>query len=145
MNEINYYRSLPFERILKLLISLDKEYIPKLSDQVNLRDYSNKLAKSANFILLKNKLDIGLIAYYINKDFCFISSFGIPSNYQGHGFSQRMFSKLVEIVSEFGISQIRLEVNINNKKAIKYYYKLGFKKFDTTPNSFILKKEINES
>lgn len=144
MDIINHYQSLPYKRILKLLISLDEEYSPKLSDQVNLKEYSIKLAKSANFILLEDKLDVGLIAFYLNKDFCFITSFGIPSNYQGKGFSQKMFSKLVEIISRNGIPQIRLEVNVKNKKAIRYYYKLGFEKKESTKKSLILKKIINE-
>jgi ribosomal protein S18 acetylase RimI-like enzyme len=144
MIKINHYSSLPFNRIYNLLNELDKEFVPHLSHQVEIDKYSKKLSQRASFILLESDIDLGLIAYYLNEKLCFISSFAIKSEYQGKGYSSKMYKTLIKGINK-NIKIIRLEVSKINTKAINFYFKIGFNIIQQNKSTFILEnKYVNK-
>jgi ribosomal-protein-alanine N-acetyltransferase len=56
-----------------------------------------------------------------------ILSFAIKPNYRGKGLGRKILEYFLEKTSILGYSSIKLEVQVDNKKAIKLYEELGFK------------------
>ena len=63
----------------------------------------------------------------------------ICKDYWGLGIGSAMLSELIGIAEKEGITQLELEVNKDNKQAIKLYEKFGFYKVGEKPNSLRLK------
>ena len=55
----------------------------------------------------------------------FLHHFGIHPDYQGKGFANILMDKSMEFAKSVG-QQFKLEVHMNNEKAIKLYKKYGF-------------------
>ena len=123
---IFFCKKLSKSKVKDILLTLDDEFIPKLSLQVNLDKYAEKLANNALFILFREgKTDYGIIGYYLNDEFAYISTFGLNSDFQGKGIAKKMFDYFISVIE--GVDKILLEVHEDNKKAYKFYNKLGFK------------------
>ncbi len=131
------------ENIYSLLKCLNSELTPRLDTLVNICEYSEKIYNKANIIIMEyGDINIGLLAYYVNKDFCFISIIGIIEKYQKRGLGKRLFQILIEDMKNLNVSKIRLEVHNKNVKANTFYTKLGFTVCETTKNSRILEFEV---
>lgn len=63
----------------------------------------------------------------------------ICKDYWGLGIGKFMLTELIRIATELGIKQLELEVIEDNKRAIKLYEKLGFRKVGEKPNALCLK------
>lgn len=58
----------------------------------------------------------------------------------GQGIGSKMFEQLIELARKYeGVSQIELEVVVDNERAISLYEKFGFKKVCVHPKSLRLK------
>lgn len=81
------------------------------------------------------KLDdiIGFIVYSIMYERAEIDFFAVDERYRGRGISQKLFDYLVESLK---CDSISLEVNSNNKRAIGFYVKNGFKKVSIRKNYY---------
>ena len=133
--------------LYKLLLRLDEFYIPRISSQIDLKEYSMKLLKSARvFCAITNKKKYaGLLAIYVNdKVNCkaFISTIGVFPVYNGLGVSKALMLKAFEIAADSGMSVVLLEVNINNQRAVSFYKKLGFEEKNKDGNKIVMVKEI---
>ena len=71
----------------------------------------------------------------INKD-VEIPMFAIAPNYQSQGVGSYFFAYLLKEMVEHDLRLARLDVNVNNPRAIALYKKFGFRVFSTTSNFY---------
>ena len=127
------------DEIYELLLFLNNSYIPPLSDQVDLRNYTKKIHNKAKFYFLEDdKNCVGIIAYYLSNKKCYITSIGLQSKYHNHGYGSMFFDFFIAKMSEKSISQIKLEVHSENKKALSFYKKYNFKFVKQKKNNSII-------
>jgi len=123
---------------------------PKLDSYVNIEQYSKKLeSKSILFERFhpsnKNKL-IGLIAAYDNSEIKqgFISNLSIESEFFGTKLSSNILLECINFFESKNYKSIFLEVYKENKKAINFYTKHGFKVVNTDEiNNNTYKMQLN--
>ncbi len=76
--------------------------------------------------------DKALLAFHLNPQdsVTHLYKIAVSESLKGSGFSKKMFSKFVEMISKETLSQqeIYLEVESKNLRAIGFYERLGFKK-----------------
>ena len=65
---------------------------------------------------------------------------GVKKKYQNLGLGKKLFDYIVEK----GYRNIFLEVSNLNKGAIKFYYKIGFKKISSRKNYYVNNKKEKE-
>lgn len=133
--------------VLQHLHNCDDNFIPKLSNKVNLKDYSNKIFENAVRIeaWISNDL-IGLIAVYQNiiKHEMFITNVSIEKKYTGNGIANQLMIQLLILFNSQDFNKIKLEVDVNNKIAINLYTKYNFKLESQNANSLTLELNKNE-
>ena len=125
------------DRITVLLKELSPYYMPELTDVVNIESYASKLAKNAQVLIAQiNDKDIGIAAIYTNDitKKTFLSTIGIKPEYSGNGYGGMLLKIVFSISKECGMKEIVLEVNSNNKPAVKLYSKYGFNKCTNSKN-----------
>ncbi len=131
--------------LYELLCRLSDTYTPPLTQQVNLDNYASKLYEKANIIYayIDGGLE-GLIAYYVADNKCFITSFGIDKKYHSMGLGLKLFNRFLEEIAKKSITNLELETQIENLRAIKFYKKHGFEIVSSEENKLFLRKKINE-
>lgn len=122
----------------------DNEFEIPLSHKVNIEEYTLKLYTYANFFLCYNNDEIvGMTCCYINcPPQAYIPHVCVCSQYQRQGIFSQLFEAIKKECICRNFSQIKLEVKLNNTKAIKSYEKMGFKVIDTTETSYFMIKEL---
>lgn len=148
MNEVIINHS-KLEDIYNHLTRVDEEFVPALSSYTEINLYSKKLfEKSIRFEIWSKKLLVGLLAVYENstKGEIFISNFSVEKEVQGRGIAQDLYDKCFnEVYYKKSFKNVYLEVNMLNKRAMKFYLKNGFTKSQTLGNKKIqLKKSLND-
>lgn len=140
----NIELSSEYNRILKFLKKTDEDYLPNTSTLVNsLEDYSMKLSKYANVYFISNKIeDIAMCAMYLNRKKAFITSLGVIEEYQSKGIASYLLRYIFNVVSEYKINIIELEVYKENKKAISLYEKNGFENIGQYGNRMSYEKKM---
>ncbi len=88
---------------------------------------------------------VAFLIFYIMYDKCEIIDIFVKEKYRNKGIAQRLIS---EILNDFDVINITLEVSEKNNNAIKLYEKLGFKKVAVRKNyysdsdGFLMLKEV---
>jgi ribosomal protein S18 acetylase RimI-like enzyme len=133
-----------YASIFKHLSSCNKNFIPALSARVNITDYATKILQhSITFEAWSSDTLIGLVAVYLNQlPIGFISSVSLLSSYQKQGVAQKLLEQCKEYAVTNGFSELQLEVEVNNIKAIKLYTKNGFIKKDYHENILRMKATL---
>lgn len=110
------------------LWQVSPQFVPELSSYVDIDKYSEKLYKKAQRIEIWDNGQLeGLLAYYLNTEsrFAFITNVSISPRIMREGMASEMIKRMIEDnKGEFDI--IRLEVNEDNERAKRFYYKNGF-------------------
>lgn len=131
MNIVFNNGSLSGKELFDFLNKCDKQFSPLLSSRLNLEYYSQKLIQNAIIINAKmNNEVIGLIAFYTNQSklrFAFISLICVLQKYYGIGVGSNLMNECVSLAKKQNFRSIQLEVDNNNKGAIIFYEKFGFK------------------
>jgi ribosomal protein S18 acetylase RimI-like enzyme len=145
--EFDYQSSgLDAEEVYLFLTKCDKQFSPHLSTRVNLREYSEKLFINSTIIHVKNNDDlIGLIAFYMNNNsqgYSFISLICVLNEYEGKLIGSRLMEECTSLVKNKKIRAIKLEVDIQNQRAMTFYKKFGFIIEDQKPDSCLMIKVI---
>ncbi|MDA0524840.1 GNAT family N-acetyltransferase [Methanococcoides alaskense] len=132
--------------IKSYLNAMCDSFIPPLDQVVDINKYSDKLVQNADcFFIQNNGKTIGFLAVYANdysKKIAFISSISIMPEYQSTGISQKLIDFSIEYSRKKGMNFMKLEVNKNNTKAIKFYIKNLFKIESVNHNNIIMVKNI---
>ena len=116
--------------IAKHLSRCDADFVPPLSNRVEIDDYAMKIAsKAIRFEAWLSGTLVGLAAAYCNdqeKRIAYITSVSVLKECAGKGIAARLMKQCIEHAKVLGMQQISLEVASNNKPAISLYEKNGF-------------------
>lgn len=116
--------------IAEHLSRCDVDFVPPLSNRVEINDYAKKIAsKATRFEAWSGGTLVGLVAAYCNdqeKRIAYITSVSVLRDWMGKRNSARLISQCIEHAKVSGMRQISLEVARDNTLAIKLYEKNGF-------------------
>lgn len=124
----------------------DSFYSAKAKNIDFIEALSEKFCLNAEFYVALDKDEVlGFIAFYCNnikEKISFISMIIVNSISQGKGVGTLLLKKVINICNEKSFKTIRLEVDNNNKRAIGFYEKKGFKKIKGNENSSFYELEL---
>lgn len=125
--------------ILEHLQRCDDQFTPALSSRVNLPEYAAKLALHAErFEVFEGSRLVALVAVYINADDAFISNVSVEDRLGGLGIGSKLVRDAAANAFSSGASQIRLETDQHNTRALGMYSALGFSSEKSEGNSLYL-------
>lgn len=101
----------------------------RLNNEKDISRLAEKFAQHARFLAAYKGEEIaGFIAYYRNDETktAYISMIIIKETHQGQGVGSCLLKHMIADCTALGQKRIRLEVAIQNKKAIEFYVRKGF-------------------
>ncbi len=125
----------------------DKNYIPSLSERVNIKEYSEKIAdKAVTFEAWDKDKLVGLAAVYLNMMSlsAFVTNVSVLKDYSGNGVASQLMLNCIQYASQKKIGRICLEVDQNNAKAMHLYKRLNFMHYDTKGETKLMELKIND-
>jgi ribosomal protein S18 acetylase RimI-like enzyme len=116
--------------IADLLRSCDADFIPPLSQRVQIDAYARKIIRHAERFeaWVDGKL-IGLVAAYCNdpeRRLAHITSVSVGREWTGRGIAGELMSRCMEHVRAAGMKEVTLEVAPENAGAVRLYQRCGF-------------------
>jgi ribosomal-protein-alanine N-acetyltransferase len=151
MNCIKYKytkNSASIEDIYKCLFICDINFIPMLSERVNIKQYSAKLYERAlNFEAWCGSELIALVSIYINDEmnYGYISNVNIIAEHSKRGITSQLMKNALKYMTNKNIFVAKLEVHRNNLSAIHLYEKFNFEIIDILNNDFyVMELKIKE-
>lgn len=127
------------------LIKCSDNFLPLLSEKINIREYSKKLfQKSVTFEAWDHKDLIGCVASYFNEAELsgFITNVSIIKEFMGRGIASILINQCVEYAKGIKINEVLLEVNVASTDAIHLYKKIGFTDLNKNENNIIMKLKL---
>ncbi|GAA0395764.1 hypothetical protein GCM10009133_01050 [Cocleimonas flava] len=111
----------------------DNDYFEKLSDRVNINEYSEKLLESSiQFTLWDNVNLIGLSPCYFNnaeEKIGYISSLTIKEGFRGRKLGSKLITRISEYAKEHDFNVVMVKIHYLNEMSHKFYKKNGFTDF----------------
>ena len=115
------------ERIRLFLLETDRDFIPVLSERVEIKMYAKKLPEQAeNLLVVVSGKDVASCSVYCNEDIAFISSFAVKKKYWMQHIGSKMMKEVISHAINCGCSKLRLEVGEHNCQAKSFYENCGF-------------------
>jgi GNAT superfamily N-acetyltransferase/SAM-dependent methyltransferase len=112
------------------LLDCDVDFIPPLSERVEIYSYAHKIAGNAmRFEAWACGMLVGLVAAYCNDRECrvaHITNVSVLRRWQGERIASRLLEQCIRHVKEHGFEYVELEVDVENAGAIALYEKNGF-------------------
>lgn len=125
------------------LSNCSQDFEPPLDKKVDILEYSKKIAeRSTTFEAWAENNLVGLVAAYLNDQQSgkgFITSVSTLKEYLGNGIASKLVANCLEYANESNFSEINLEVNANNQKAIKLYEKFNFTQTDLNLENIVMR------
>lgn len=143
-------RELSFLEISDFFKEHDNDYFEKLSDRVNIDEYSKKLLESSiQFTLWDNINLIGLSPCYFNnieEKVGYISSLTIKKDFRGQKLGSKLINQISEYARENGFNIIMVKIHYLNEKSHQFYQKNGFTDFikDKENGFCLLRLEVKD-
>jgi ribosomal protein S18 acetylase RimI-like enzyme len=129
-------------QINKLLLDCDNFFIPKLSEKVNIDEYSMKIFEnSIVFEAYYGDNLIGIIAMYENS-FGYITNVSVANEHAGKGIASCLLKNCIEYAKGKNLDKINLEVNKRNIPALKLYSKYKFEVYEQNDSSKFMQLEL---
>ncbi len=117
-------------QIAEHLLCCDADFVPTLSERVEIPGYAQKIAnKATRFEAWSNGTLVGLVAAYCNDQetgIAHITSVSVLKEWMEKGIASALVSRCVAHAKVVGMRRISLEVARINMPAIKLYEKSGF-------------------
>ncbi len=121
------------------------QFVNGITINQNFADYVDKIyVKSQRYELWSEGDLIGLLAFYRNdaaKEI-YVTSISISERHQGMGNGKYLLEKLLADNSQDQIKSVRLEVSIDNLKAINLYNSLNFEIKSTHNQSHMMERML---
>lgn len=112
------------------------------SNNIVIKGLANKFAAFSEFIAIKiDGFYVGYIAFYCNdieKKQAYLSMIIIHKSFQHLGLGKLLMDYMLSFVRLQNFISVKLEVNIENDYAIRFYKKYGFKEVSTNSSSHYL-------
>lgn len=130
-----------FKKYLELVRISDREYSKIIGKRIKTIDkevkkYFDKSISSKNHLILVAENNNNLVGYLvaslfigINNKFGYIDHIFVSQDYRKNKIGELLVKEFRMILKKKKLSRIKLAVNIRNKRAIKFYRKLGFKTY----------------
>ena len=116
--------------IARHLSRCDSDFVPALSDRIDISDYAHKITeKAVRFEAWATAEVVGLVAVYCNdieRRAAYVTSVSVLRKWQGAGLASQLFERCIEYVTEMGFKCIELEVDCGNPNALRLYGRKGF-------------------
>lgn len=96
-------------------------------------DYKPSITEFTHIYVYKIDVIVSFVVFDIIYDRCEIIDIFTVDNYRKNGIASKLIK---EIINDFDIINITLEVKIDNKNAINLYEKLGFEKVSIRKNYY---------
>lgn len=134
--------------IYKCLLACNEHFIPKLSERVDLKQYSQKIfRKATNFEAWTGDNLIGIVSVYFNPSangsFGYITNVCVVKEFAGMGVAQKLMDLCIKHAADNKINRLELEVNTQNVLAIRFYKKHNFTIVREENNAFFMQLKIN--
>lgn len=126
-----------------------EDYFEKLSDRVDINEYSENLIKnSIQFSLWDNKTLIGLSPCYFNnskESVAYISSLTIKKGFRGKKLGSQMIQQINHYAQKRNFNTVMVKIHYDNLISHNFYMKNGFKGFieDEVNNFRLMRLEVN--
>lgn len=130
--------------VLSLLNRFDDSSDTPLHESLDFNAYSKKLSDFAFFIIaIENNLQIGFIAFYLNKEghFAYVPQVVVHKDGRHKGVGHTMFVTLYNYTRTY-YNSIRLEVLKFNENACRFYVREGFVEIEDHNERLLLEKVL---
>ncbi len=122
---------LSLEELREYLRKQADDVFPSLKDGQRLNMLAEKWFTHAEFSVCRNDngILVGVIVFYANhpeKEIAYIPHVYVNKEYRGTGLFFQMLQKIDNYLVSLGFCQMRLEVQDDNKRALKAYQNYGF-------------------
>jgi ribosomal protein S18 acetylase RimI-like enzyme len=118
------------EDIKDLLVEVDNDFTPHLSDKLNLDVYCRKIAEKAVLFTVREAGKIsGLVAVYCNDaaaDSAFVTMVAVRKAARSTGLGTALLRNSIAYAARAGFKTMRLEIYKTNPGLRFYYGRLGF-------------------
>jgi ribosomal protein S18 acetylase RimI-like enzyme len=128
---VEYYFNRAIESEIEEHLKLcENNFIPPLSERVNLHRYAKKISdKAVRFEAWEENILIALIAAYCDDNenrSVFITSVSVLKEMQGKGLASKLMKQFIKHIKAHGFKQAILQVSKKNVDAIRFYGKHSF-------------------
>ncbi len=117
------------------LLVCDRDFVPQLSERVEITDYAGKITDKAQRFEAWHEGELaGLVAAYCSDTsggVAFISSVSVDPRWRGRKIARQLLETCIAHVRNLGFETVELEVGILNRNAVSLYQGLGFLAVDT--------------
>ena len=123
----------------------DDDFVPRLSDRVEIDEYSRKIAgRATRFEAWAAGALVGLVAAYFDADrrTAYVTTVSVEPAHRNHGLASQLLSKCVVHAQEQGFASVLLEVDQGNQPAIALYEQLGFTMADVSHRTISMRRDI---
>lgn len=134
--------------ICKALIEISDAHTPSLIEKIpNIDEYASKLFYKAEvYVSFTEPKILGLIAFYANdkkSKISYISQIAVQIYAQNMHIGKQLLDICFQVSKRNKMHKVKLEVNKNNKNAIRFYKKNGFEFCDEASiESFYMIKNL---
>ncbi|HEY4446330.1 MAG TPA: GNAT family N-acetyltransferase [Steroidobacteraceae bacterium] len=133
-------------QIAEHLLRCDVRFIPRLSARVDIADYAIKIAdRSVRFEAWHEGALIGLVAAYADLSehrIAFITSVSVLAGWSRRGIGTRLVRDCVAYATQLRLHAVGLEVNDQNRSAIRLYESLGFSSREARGESIFMHLDL---
>lgn len=115
------------EIIEKEILGL-KDTFSDLIENVDIGEYSKKIAEHANVYIMKEEVTYGLEAIYVNDQehkMAYVTLFGIAAAYRRKHLGTKLFNYCIQEAIAAGMGELKLEVRRDNDPALRFYLREG--------------------
>jgi ribosomal protein S18 acetylase RimI-like enzyme len=123
----------------------DDDFIPRLSDRVEIDEYSRKITRRATrFEAWAIGSLVGLVAAYFDAvaHTAYITTVSVDPQYRKRGLASRLLVQCVASAQERGCTHVLLEVDRDNGPAIDLYKEVGFTVADVSERTINMRREV---
>ena len=123
----------------------DRDFIPRLSDRVEIDEYSSKIAgRAMRFEAWASGSLVGLVAAYFDADrhTAYITTVSVDPEHRNRGLASRLLAQCLAHAQEQGDSGVLLEVDRDNGSAIDLYKELGFTVTDANERTLSMRRDL---
>ena len=132
----------------RIILRCDAAFLPRLSDREGFEELFFKINCYADFLAAYLEDAVGYVAMYANdreNGTAFITLLAVDPAYQNLHLGSRLLDAAIALAAHKGMRRIRLEVKLDNHRAIRLYERKGFRKQEQTPNGTVfLVKQLSE-
>lgn len=130
--------------VFELITTLDTDLACRLTQSVDLNEYSAKLSKYARFVVARsNQKIVGLIAFYenMNAEEIYIPYVCTCMNHRKQGIANLLLNKLIEYSNSINYN-VALEVLKTNSPAVSLYNKFGFEIYSESDTKYSMRRIV---